>query len=64
MTPLRLIADFGRRLVRDKRGASAVEYGILVCFVMLAIFAALAQVNTSLGHVFGELARQLDAGTR
>ncbi|WP_433910525.1 Flp family type IVb pilin [Sphingomonas yabuuchiae] len=37
-----------RRLLDDTRGASAVEYGLIVATVMLAIFASLSQMGLSL----------------
>ncbi|MGP1352997.1 MAG: Flp family type IVb pilin [Parasphingopyxis sp.] len=35
------------RLVRDQRGATAVEYGLIVSLVVLAMLAALTNVANS-----------------
>lgn len=32
-----------RRLLRDRRGASSIEYGLILAFVVLAMFGALSQ---------------------
>jgi len=40
-----------RRLVRDRKGATAVEYGFILAMIVIAIIAAiqgLAGVNTSM----------------
>ncbi|WP_294235373.1 Flp family type IVb pilin [uncultured Sphingomonas sp.] len=37
-----------RKLCADTRGASAVEYGLLLAGIMLMIFAALSQLGSGL----------------
>jgi pilus assembly protein Flp/PilA len=36
-----------RKLLKDKRGATAVEYGLIVSLVVLAMLAALWQLATT-----------------
>ena len=35
------------RLLKDERGASAVEYGLIVALIVLAMIAAFTQVATA-----------------
>jgi pilus assembly protein Flp/PilA len=35
------------RLLKDERGASAVEYGLIAALIVLAILAGLSQVATA-----------------
>lgn len=53
-----------RRLLDDTRGASAVEYGLIVATVMLAIFASLSQMGLSLQKLAYFIADQLSAASR
>ena len=43
-------------LNRDDRGATAVEYGLLVALIALAIIAAVFTLGTNLSGVFGKVA--------
>lgn len=63
MNALRMILDLARRLAADRRGASAVEYGIIVGCLMLVIFAALSQVGFGLQNVFDHLSVELNHRT-
>ncbi len=36
-----------KRLVQDERGVSAVEYGLIVALIVIAMLAGLAQVATA-----------------
>jgi pilus assembly protein Flp/PilA len=37
--------NLSMRLLRDKRGATAIEYGLIVAFIALAIMAAATQLG-------------------
>lgn len=39
--PLTALRRFGHRLMRDSRGGSAIEYGLILALIVLAMFAAL-----------------------
>ena len=43
----------------DRKGATAVEYGLMVAFIALAIIAAVTLVGTSLTGIFNNIAGQL-----
>jgi pilus assembly protein Flp/PilA len=53
-----------RRLLADTRGASAVEYGLIVAAIMLAIFVSLSQLGISLQKLAYFVADQLSAASR
>lgn len=43
------------RLRRDERGASAVEYGLLVALIAVAVIAAIALFGPQLAQLFQEM---------
>lgn len=53
-----------RHIAADRRGATAVEYALVVAAIMLAIFAGLQQIGVSLNGVARFLAGQLRIDTR
>ena len=53
-----------QRLLTDTRGASAVEYGLIIAVVMLAIFASLSQMGISLQQLANFIADQLNLASR
>ena len=46
--PIRLI----QRLFADRRGATVVEYGLILAFIVLAIFGALQSFGGSTGELW------------
>ena len=50
-----------RRLLKDKSGATAIEYGLIAALVSVAAVVALGQVGTSLTAMFGTVSTTLDA---
>ena len=59
---LQLITFFQSRLVRDERGATAVEYGLMVALIAVVIIVAVELIGTRLNGVFTEVANTLPAG--
>lgn len=47
-----------RRLWRDESGATAVEYGLILSLVVLALVAALANVGNEVNSDFDTIADQ------
>ena len=47
------------RFLRDERGATAVEYGLLTALISVAIMAALGEVGTGLANTFSTASTQL-----
>jgi pilus assembly protein Flp/PilA len=46
--------------VRDERGATAIEYGLLAAGIAGAIIAVVASVGTSLNSTFSSISSQLN----
>lgn len=44
---------------RDERGATAVEYGLMVALIAAVIITAVALVGTRLGYLFTNVANEL-----
>ena len=49
----RRIFQFLTALTKDRRGATAIEYGLIVAFVAIVIVAAVTLVGTDLSNFFG-----------
>jgi pilus assembly protein Flp/PilA len=47
------------KLVRDERGATAIEYGLIVALIAVAAVAAFGLVGTSLSSIFDTVATDL-----
>jgi len=53
-----------RHVCADTRGASAVEYGLILVAVMLTIFIGLSAVSGGLQNLMTTIADQLGAASR
>jgi len=53
-----------RHVCADTRGASAVEYGLILVAVMLTIFVGLSAVSGGLQNLMTTIADQLGAASR
>jgi pilus assembly protein Flp/PilA len=47
-----MLKSIHRRLARDERGATAVEYGLMVTLIAIGVFAAVVLLGTSLSEFF------------
>ena len=50
------IRKLGRRLRRDKRGATAIEYGLIVALIALAMIGGLSTLGGGAGGMWTNLA--------
>jgi pilus assembly protein Flp/PilA len=50
---------FLTNLRKDEKGASLVEYGLLVALIALAVIASLQIVGTNLNNLFSQIAANL-----
>jgi pilus assembly protein Flp/PilA len=48
-----------RSLIKDERGATAIEYALIASLVSVAVIAALQAVATQLNTVFSEVSTAL-----
>jgi pilus assembly protein Flp/PilA len=58
-----MFQSFGARLHREDRGATMVEYGLLLALIAIAVIVAVTAVGTNLYGVFDESATELDVVT-
>ena len=56
----RAIRDMLQRLLADTRGASAVEYGLIVAAVMLVMIVSLSQFGLSLQSLADRISTELN----
>ncbi len=59
---LSLVALAQDRLKRDEKGATAVEYGLMVGLIAVAIITAVTLLGTELEDLFDRIARALPGG--
>jgi pilus assembly protein Flp/PilA len=52
-----------KKLARDRKGATAIEYGLIAAFIALVLVAILPNVHTSLKTVFGDVNAGLSNAT-
>jgi len=43
---------FIRNLIKDKKGATAIEYGLIAALIAVAAITAMSQLGTQLGTTF------------
>ncbi len=52
-----------RRFIRDERGVTAIEYGLIASVIAVAVAAALQPVRDALGTVFTAVQNALNGTT-
>ena len=48
------------RLLKDERGATAIEYGLIAALISIAAVAAMTNVGNNLQAIFNEVANNLN----
>ncbi len=61
MNILQMARSVLRQLAADEEGATAVEYGLIVFLIAVAIVASVTDVGTQLISLFGTVATKLGA---
>lgn len=51
-----LLSDSAKRLVADRRGATAIEYGLIAAGIAVAIITVISTVGSNLNTMFGSIA--------
>ncbi|KAE8753431.1 MULTISPECIES: Flp family type IVb pilin [Paraburkholderia] len=54
---------FTQRFLRDNKGVTAIEYGLIAGLVVLVIATAVTNVGTSLSTLLGDVATKITAAT-
>ena len=52
-----------QNFIREEDGASAVEYGLLVALIAVAIIGAVTTLGTTLSGLFSSVASSIGAGS-
>jgi pilus assembly protein Flp/PilA len=52
--------SFIRKIVRNKKGATAIEYGLIAALIAVAAIAAMKNIGTSLGSSLNNAATQMN----
>lgn len=52
-----------RRFIRDEKGATAIEYGLIAALVAIAAITAMTSVGSQLTATFTNVATELDNAT-
>lgn len=50
-----------RRLIRNEKGATAIEYGLIAALVSVATIGGLTSMGESLNTLFGSISGNVDA---
>ena len=54
-----LLTSSNLRVLRDRSGATAIEYGLIAALIAVAAVATMTTVGTNLSSVFGSVATSL-----
>jgi pilus assembly protein Flp/PilA len=58
-----ILSTFAARLRRDERGATAVEYGIMVALIAVVIIVAVSLLGTNLTKTFHDVGCKVSGST-
>ena len=47
------------KLIKNNKGATAIEYGLIAALIAVAAIAAMSNVGSSLGSTFNEVSTKL-----
>lgn len=51
------------RLLKDESGVTAIEYGLIACFIALVLVTTLPALSTGLSSVFTRISTALNGAT-
>ena len=52
--------QFIRKIFADKKGATAIEYGLIAALIAVAAIGAMSSLGDSLGNTFNNASNELD----
>jgi pilus assembly protein Flp/PilA len=50
---------FIRKLIKDKKGATAIEYGLIAALIAVAAITAMQGLGTQLSNTFNEVSSEM-----
>jgi len=54
---------FIRKIIRNKKGATAIEYGLIAALIAVAAIAAMQGLGNSLNKTFNNVSTKLNSST-
>lgn len=51
--------QFVRKMLKNEKGATAIEYGLIAALVAVAAIGAMSQLGTSLSKTFGTVSTEM-----
>ena len=51
--------QFIRNLIKDKKGATAIEYGLIAALIAVAAITAMSQLGTNLASTFDTISGEM-----
>jgi pilus assembly protein Flp/PilA len=54
--------QFIRKMIRDEKGATAIEYGLIAALIAVAAITAMGNIGAQLGNTFNNVASEMAAG--
>ena len=55
--------QFIRKIFKDKKGATAIEYGLIAALIAVAAITAMQGLGTSLGTTFNNVSTSMTGGS-
>ena len=56
---MRTVVFIIAELIRDRRAVTAVEYGLILALIVLALMVGLTQLGTSTGSLWGNISTKV-----
>jgi pilus assembly protein Flp/PilA len=53
--------SFIRKIIRNEKGATAIEYGLIAALIAVAAIAAMKNVGTSLNKTFSNVSTEMNS---
>ena len=54
--------SFIRKMLKNEKGATAIEYGLIAALIAVAAIAAMQNIGDALGTTFNNVSNELKAG--
>jgi pilus assembly protein Flp/PilA len=51
-----------RKLIKDEKGATAIEYGLIAALIAVAAITAMSGLGNQLGNTFNNVSNQMSKG--
>jgi pilus assembly protein Flp/PilA len=48
------------KLIKNNKGATAIEYGLIAALIAVAAIAAMSSIGNNLGNTFNDVSNELD----